>query len=317
MSACGVDTISLAWRPRDDHPFDALREVGYKPGPSGAMICRERGPGDERIVAYPANGLLTMEGRMGAILNGDAEDHSLVSAKRAPDAERACERTLRELLAYEPDQHTICEVRRYDLAREISFREGADGLAFLRTLAGIHPARTRTTLEVGVDGQVQTVYVRTPKRGEVQQRHYDKGVEAGTHPPGQRVRLESQLRPAKDKRVATTTLARLDLAPHFIRRMEPYVSNTENLVAAGSTAALDELLGRVAREELTMARAERLAGSLAILRVHGRTIYTEQQGQRRLRALREAGIALETELPADRTVPVGELLRQAMKDFSA
>ncbi len=93
--------------------------------------------------------------------------------------------------------------------------------------------------------------------------------------------------------------------------------NTENLVAAGSTAALDELLGRVAREELTMARAERLAGSLAILRVHGRTIYTEQQGQRRLRALREAGIALEIELPADRTVPVGELLRQAMKDFSA
>jgi hypothetical protein len=313
----GVDTLSLAWRPHTDHPFDAMREVGFTYGPSGSMICSERGPGDERIVAFPTHGVLAIEGRLGATLNRDPDDHELVPARFARDAEQAGEQLLHDVLAYRPDGQTICEVRRFDLATELRFDQGADGIAFLRTLGGMHPARTRTTLEVANDGRVETVYVRTPKRGDVLQRLYDKGVEAASNPPGERIRLESQQRPSKRERVSPGALGRLDLRSHFIRRMEPYVKNGNDLVTAGSEAAVDELLGRVARDELTLARAERLIGSLAVLRIHGRAIYDERQGRRRLQSLREAGVALEDELPPDRVVPVGQLLRDAVQEFAA
>jgi hypothetical protein len=65
-----------------------------------------------------------------------------------------------------------------------------------------------------------------------------------------------------------------------------------------------------------MAKAERLLGSLVVLRRHGRGIYDERQGQRRLKSLRESGVALEHELPPDRVVPVGALLRDLVEEFA-
>lgn len=317
MTTCGVDTVSVGWRPRTEDAFDELRRVGFRYGPAGGLICQERGPADERILAWPAHGLLTVEGRMGAILAKDRHNHDLVPAAGLDKIERATEAVLRSVLGFRPDQHTICEMRRYDLAGELAFDDPGDGLAMLRTLGAMCPSRARMTLERSADGQVMTAYVRTPKRGEVQQRFYDKGLEAGTHPPGHRIRLESQLRPPKHKRMAPTTLGRLDLRSHFIRRMESFMHTSDGVVAAGDRAAATELLGRVARGELSMAKAERLIGSVTVLGLHGRAVYDQRQGQRRLKALRDEGVALENHLPPDRVVPVGALLRDLVEGFNA
>ncbi len=308
--------MSLGFRPLTEEPYERLREVGYVHGPGGGYIAHGRGPGDERVLAWPQHNLVAVEGRMGAMLSGDPADHDLVSSRRFGESERAAEDVLEAVLGYRPCGQTIVETRRYDLAGELNFERGDDGLAFLRTMGAMCPSRMRLTQERGVDGQVQTVYVRTPRAGVIQQRFYDKGVESGSHPAGQRVRIESQLRPVKAKRLSPGAVGRSDLRSDFIRRMEPYVTQNEGLVAAGSTAAADELLGRVARDELSMAKAERMLGSLVVLERHGRGIYSTQQGQRRLRALRTSGVALEHELPEDRVVPVGQLLRDLVADFA-
>lgn len=316
MTTCGVDTLSLAWRPRSEDPFDGLRELGFNYGPAGSYVAAKRGPADERVIAWPTHGVVAVEGRMAAMLDRCADNHELARPTDLASAEKAAAGVLGDLLGYRPKAREVCEVRRYDLAFEHRFERGAEGLAFLRALGSLCPPRCRVTQERSADGQLMTVYVRTAKRGVVQNRWYDKGLEAGTDLAGERVRLEAQNRPAKADRYEPATLARLDLSTHFARKMVTYMRATEDVVVAGSTATVDELFGRVARGELTMAKAERLAGSLAALRLYGRSIYSERQGQRRLADLRTAGVLLDDELPADATVPVGALLREAVESFA-
>src|SRR2546425_723445 len=99
--------------------------------------------------------------------------------------------------------------------------------------------------------------------------------------------------------------------------MVSYMRTLEGLVVAGSTATVHELAGKVARGDLTAAKAERLIGSMTLLREDGRSVYAERQGQRRLADLRGAGVILDDELPAEATVPVGQLLREAVEQFAA
>ncbi len=313
----GVDTVSYAWRPQKDDVLDAFYARPHRPGPLNSLVCADRGPGDERLLMWPARGLLAVEGRLGAVVKRDAGDHSLSPATMLAEGATTAARTIRELLGADPGEHV--EVRRYDLAAELHFDDGREGLATLRTLAGMCPARAKLKTYASNDGQVETVALITPKRGITTARFYDKGVEAKTNPPGERIRIETQLRPPKSQRQRPDVLATTDLRPHFIGRMASYVTETNatGVVAAGTEAAVDELLGQVAREELSLAKAERMLGSLVVLRRHGRAIYEDRQGRRRLHDLREHGVALEHELPPDRLVPVGELLRQAMENFAA
>ena len=275
----GVDTLSLAWRPRSEDVFERFREQAHHHGPVGSLILAERGPGDERVILFPSHGVLSVEGRLGAALARSGTNHDLLPAQRLPDARRAWEGMLRDRLGFEPGG--VCEVRRYDLASEVIFEDGRDGLAMLRTLGGMCPAGARLEVVKGADGQPQTVYIKTPKRWVVQQRFYDKGVESGSHPAGQRLRLEAQMRPPKAKRYQPEVLASLDLRTHFIKRMESYVTGTNatGVVAAGTEAAVSEILGSVAREELSMAKAERLIGSMVVLREFGRAAYEDRQGR--------------------------------------
>lgn len=318
MTAAGVDTVSFAWRPSTEDVLDRFRAEPHRPGPAGSLLLDRRGPGDERLILFPAYGVLSMEGRLGAMIDRSDANHDLTPGRALPTGAGACGDVLRDTLGYEPHRlGDICEVRRYDLASELRFEDGRDGLAFLRTLGGMCPPRAKLDAWKSPDGHIETVYVRTPKRGVVLMRAYDKGIEAGTNAPGERLRVEAQLRPAKSRRMTPETLASTDLRSHFIGRMASYVNDTNGTIAAGSTAAVDHLLGKVARDELGLAKAERMIGSLVVLREHGRAIYEDRQGRRRLADLRNAGVALEHELPPDRVVPVGQLLRDAMEAFTA
>jgi hypothetical protein len=85
-----------------------------------------------------------------------------------------------------------------------------------------------------------------------------------------------------------------------------------------ASGVVDQLAQKLGDGELSAARAERLVGAAELLRRYGRGIYaTDKQSARRLRALRDAGIAVDDELPPDSTVPVTELLNAALAEWSA
>ena len=318
--------MSFAFRPKGRAWFsvvDGFRGKPHRWGQGGALVADERGAGGIRLMAWPAYSVVAVEGRLGALLAGDVDDHSLAPASALVDGAVMASDLLSSYSG--ADVGRAAEVRRVDLASELRFGAGSDGLAFLRTVAGMAPARLVTDVWRGADGQPQTVYRRTPKRGVVLDRIYDKGVESGSHAAGLRLRIENQQRPAKSKRVRPDVLSTSDLKGVFGRTMNPYLLSSEVLVA-GPDGAVAELAARAIRGELTHAKAERLIGSVALLKHGGRAVYDrdgdahkvgERRSNRRLKALRDAGVVLSDELPAESVVPVSQLLRDAIERFSA
>ena len=106
--------------------------------------------------------------------------------------------------------------------------------------------------------------------------------------------------------------------------MQHYLT-ADTVVAAGPDAAVTHLMAAAAKGEISTVRAERLVGSIAFIRAAGRGAYHDpdsnakennRRSARRLKSLRDAGVALEHELPANATVPTSELLRSAIEEFT-
>lgn len=319
----GVDTVSYAFRPEGVDALGAFRSQPHRSGPAGALVLDERGPDGGRVLSWQTHGIIAIETRLGALLAGDRRDHSLAPGDCFRDGSISARLVVSDIIGSDPGEHV--EVRRYDLASELRFDVAAEGHAFLDSLRGLCPARMRSDLVVGADGHVQTAYVRTAKAGRVHSRAYDKGRESGTDPPGTRIRIESQNRPPKSKRQTPEALASTDLATIFGRTMQPYLA-AEQVVAAGVDGAVAHLVAQAEQGELTTAKAVSLAGALQLLKYGGRAAFegcapntkeANRRSARRLKALREAGIALDYELPADAVVPTGELLREAIAGFTA
>lgn len=321
MTASGLDTCSIAFRVKSQDWSDLLlHKAPHVPSAGGMLLFRQKGPGDTRLGAY-GRGMVWMEGRADAALTNDKDSWNLRPASDLPAVAATAADAFAQL-AGEPIDYGLvplaAEVRRFDLAHEFSFDDGRDGLAFLRTVAGMCPPRRKLDVWKGQDGQPQTIYVRQARSGVVTERLYDKGVESGSHGPGERLRYEAQRRPPKSKRHTPDVLAALDLAPEYGRSIQSYVEGNDNVIAAGPDATVHHLAGAASRGEISIAKAERMVGTLALLREYGRAIYgDERKARRRLQGLREAGVALDTELPPHRTVPVGQLLRDSMESFRA
>lgn len=313
--ASGVDTCSIAFRPSAQDWSDLLFAKPHRPTAAGGVIFDEPGPGGTKLGAY-GRGLVFWEGRADALLTDRATSWGLRPAADLPMVETIA-RAAFGVLAGEPLE-AAAEVRRFDLAHEFEFEDGRDGLAFLRTVAGMCPPRRKLDVWKGQDGQPQTVYVRQARSGVVTERLYDKGVESGSHRPGERLRYEAQRRPLKSKRFEPAVLATVDLGAEYGRSINAYMGTGENVVAAGPNATVEHLARAAARGDISIAKAERMVGTVALLREYGRSIYgDERKARRRLQGLREAGVALDEELPADRVVPVGQLLRDSVEAFRA
>jgi hypothetical protein len=325
LSSSGVDTVSFAFRPVGSAWFEAVDGFRARPhrfGPAGALIADERGPDGGRLLCYPAFDVLAVETRLAALLALDSECHDLAPARDLVEGERYARSILGQRVGADVGR---CEVRRVDLASELRFGTSAEGLAFLRAVAGFVAPRQRATNEVAVDGSVMTHYARTAKRGVVHARIYDKGRESGSDPPGLRVRIESQNRPPKAKRYSPEVLASLDLTAMFGRTMQPYL-HTEELTVAGPDGAVADIAALAVRGDITHARAEKLLGSIVLLKHGGRAVYdrgvssrveNNKRSSRRLKALRDAGVTLSDELPSEAVVPVSALLRDAISRFEA
>lgn len=320
MSASGLDTCSIAFRPTSQEWVDLLLTQPHRPAAGGGIVFTEPGPGKTKLGGH-GRGLIWWEGRVDALLTDSESGWNLRPVRDVVSARNMAAAAFDVLAGeplsdYEPQLHG--EVRRFDLAHEFEFAEGRDGLAFLRTVAGMCPPRRKLDVWKGPDGQPQTVYVRQPKSRVVTERLYDKGVESGSHRPGERLRYEAQRRFPKTDRYSPETLAVLDLAAEYGRSLTSYLGGEENVIAAGPDATVEHLARAAARGELSIAKAERMIGTVQLLKEYGRSIYPcERQQRRRIADVRGAGIALDDELPSDRIVPVGQLLRDSMDSFSA
>jgi hypothetical protein len=321
-----MDTVSVVCRPegrRALHAVDGFLAKPHRGGAAGARVADERGPDGGRMICFPPQWIFAYETRLGALVAGDRENHDLTRPGEVFSGGGIAAELLSEYSG--TDVGAAREVRRFDLASELRFDRSSDGLAFLRGVSGICPPRMRNTLEVAGDGSVMTVYVKTAKRGVVKARIYDKGRESGSDPPGRRVRIEAQERPPRSKRYSPEAFVGLDLTTTFGRTMQPYLQ-AEQVTLTGPDGAVAELLARAVRRELSHARAERLAGAASFLKFAGRAAYVtegdsvkrnNERSSRRLKALRDAGIVLADELPAESVLPVSELLRDAIERFGS
>lgn len=315
MTPGGLDTVSLAWRGQGGSML--LSRVLAAPSFRGGrgVTLAERTPSGLRVMAWPEHGLVAAEGRLGPVLDEDSRSWRLPRAAELEHAEQGYRRELRALLGVEPED-VDAEVRRYDLTAEREFDRPEEGFAFLRAVGALCPAGYKLKKFDGPGNVPESRYVVTPRRARPVFRAYDKNREAAQGAPGRRIRCEAQLRPAKSQRRRPGVLARRDLRSDFGRTLAPFLQGGD-VTVTHSTGLVDQLAQRLARGELTAARAERLLGSALLLERYGRAVYdSNDQSSRRLRALRAAGLALDDELPRSATMPVSALLREMVEEFS-
>lgn len=282
-----------------------LRLVDAKLGKSGA-----------RIFVAPRWFSVKVEGRLGAILYDNEHCHDLVGRDGLEQVGDLLRRRVGAVFGWEPDGNGA--VSRLDLTSEREFERREEGLVFIRGVAALCPPGYKRKVITAADGRMETGYVITPKRAIALTRVYDKSEQTGMGLPGERVRLEAQNR--FDGRDASPPgwWAKRDLAQYFGRRWAPYLDQGKEVTVSNTTTAVDLLAQQVAREELSPAKAESIAGSLLFLERFGRAFYrSNDAGSRRLRAAREVGIAIDNELPPGATLPVGQLLREMVDSFCA
>jgi hypothetical protein len=100
---------------------------------------------------------------------------------------------------------------RLDIAAELTFDDGRDGLAFLHALSLADVPWAKVGTEGKKREHIQTVNFRTVRGRQILMRAYDKGIEAGIAPPGELIRFERQRRYRK---TAERTVAQaLELDP--------------------------------------------------------------------------------------------------------
>jgi hypothetical protein len=267
-----------------------------------------------RYIAWPDLGIVKGEGRLSALLDGDGTSYRLAARGELVDAEEAMREELRELVGFAPDGRPA-EVSRFDLTTEREFPASC-GRAVIRGLRSTVPPGRKAKVYELPDGTVESVAYVTARRGVVGFRAYDKGVESGSHPSGERVRFEAQNRARAGRRHSPETLSSIDLRSAFARSLTPVLQAAREVEVMHPETAVEKLAGRVARGDLSVARAENMLGSIALLQAFGRSFYDARGGQRRLKALRDAGVALDRELPPGAVLTLDAELREAMERFA-
>jgi hypothetical protein len=314
----GVDSVSFAWRPTGpagDDLIARLRAREGRLGGAGAHVLNDRLAGDARVVVFES--VIAVEGRLGALLRGDEGEHRLWDWRALGAGADVARARLLRLVGTEGKDPGLggAEVRRLDLAGELRFDRGADGLAFLDALAGLRAPRCKT-VAWRKDAAPQTVYWVADRSRQVKMRAYDKGVESGTHEPGERVRVELQHRPPKSRRRRPDVLAGEDLRSLFIGGLGGWAAAPYDVTRGEPEHVMAVLLDRVEHGELSRRKAEALVGQLVGLRVDAAAGLGKQARNYRLRELRRAGVVIDR--PAEvRTVPVVEHLAELRERFAA
>jgi hypothetical protein len=310
-----VDTIAAAWHGEGGSDLAlALGRADSFRHARGGVVLTDRDVSGARVMWWPEHSTVKVEGRLSAMLAADQAVHDLSPVSRLVDAPAAAEAALLRLTAAAP-AGDVAACRRLDLASERVFEDEGEAEAFIRAVALLTPAgRYKRELILGADGQAETGYVMT-RSGVKLQRIYNKTREAHLDGPGVRVRIEAQNRLKKRDSKTFGQLASETVTPLAMRAWAGYAEQAEEVIVSNASGAVEQLAGRVASGTLTLRKAERMIGTLALLDRFGRAIYAERQGQRRLQDLRDEGVIVDEHLAPDRVVPVGQLLREMVDQF--
>lgn len=292
-------------------PGDDRRPLRVVPAAGGSVRLSRRLDGLGSLGAYPGADLLYVEGRARALQKRDEQDHGLGRPRDLPTTEESVLDQLGALLGKAP--RAAAGIRRIDLTGELMFERGEDGQELLDLLDGLHVARLRTAPVREVGGPaVETAYWRTAVRNVPKFRAYDKGVESGTAPRGERIRLERQVRHAKGTRPTLGQWLQGDLGELYARPLRSWL---ENGVAAGTAEQLMRVLtdageiwpnywatgcswasgtGTVHVSLWPARKVERVLGTLAVIHSWGSAwpCWSPKQRQRRMAEVRELGLLL-------------------------
>ena len=289
----GFDTIRLRFR-EQEHAYERARRSGTALHARGELRRRVDGV---TVGTYP-DGMVYVEGRLAALLNG-ADDHRLLPAAeftRAPAV--AAER-------FGLDEMRPVGVARADLASELRFSDGRDGLELLRAASYVDLPWLKVGTEGGKRDSLETVSWRTVNGRSVVLRMYDKGRETGLVAPGEWIRFERQRRWRK---VRERTVAEVIESPHsaFVgRELARLVDGVERVDVCNRWGAVERLRELQAGGVLTGEMHAKLVG-FVVSCGPGLKRSTAYAWAARLRSL---GIALNPNEGGRSRVPVGDYIR--------
>jgi hypothetical protein len=338
VAACGIDTVSYAWKCHDERLWALLREPYdlegilecYDPTTGeyfpASRVARKDGLvlihdsiGGGKVGYNPGLRMIFIEGRLAALSALSDRASGLAAPWQLETTSRLSTLALSRFLGESGLLVEKCRLRRLDLAAELRFTGGdggARGLRFLQALSALELPRQKSD-SYRINGRVETVYYRTPVRGRVKLRVYDKGVESGSHPPGERIRVEHQHRWVGAKRPDPASVAASDLGRLWQGPLRVW-EGCDEVVVADLNAIARVILQRVAARELTACAAERLMGTLWLRgRGHGKEWWAADGKPymygRRTRELRKAGVVLDEDGmggdPREEHLPLGKVLR--------
>lgn len=209
-------------------------------------------------------------------------------------------------------------LRRCDATVDIVPGSRARGLAILAGVAAVATTAPRSQAEVRFakdgSGAVETVYVRGYSGVKILGRWYDKGLESGWAPRGERLRAEDQRRYPKGHRRGIHELEAAYVRSKFQQRFYPLWQATKGVTVAGPLVIADRIVELVEEGEISARQAEQLAGYVVLqkrgVRASRATTY------RRRAHLRELGLVVADGCLEDVEVDLHEVLEEALESPS-
>jgi hypothetical protein len=294
----GVDTVRFRWRDTRD-AADSMRRRGFIEGARGEMW--DKRPGGGRFGVY-RDGTAYVECRATQLVD-DEQSHALTAPGRLLLAAQVA---ATQLLGEGVDVGDGSpRLGRCDLAGELAFSDGREGVAFLYALSQLDVPWAKVGTEGAKRDELETVYYRGTRGRSVTHRIYDKGRESGSDPAGRRIRLERQLRfrKAREQTVEAWSSREGELiAVDFLDRRK--LGKFEAIATVAIADVVDAIA--VVAERCDGLQRERLTGFL-ITRGAGLARPTWFRRHAELRAL---GVAIDVAAVERRDVIVGPRLRE-------
>lgn len=240
-------------------------------------------PGSHLIYAegHPAEGQLCRAGDLDDGLSAlvrSLRDHGIeLPAGRSCDRQGTVKRA------------GLAGLRRLDLTVDLDVGRGVDGLALLAGMGSIEVPRLKSeTLRERGGRAVETITWKG-SRGIVA-RMYDKGIESGTQPRGEYLRLEAQLRYQAGGRLDPTGLNAHHVRARFIERFAPLWQATKGVNVVGALAAPQKITELVRNGDITGSQGDRLLGFIIRYAAGHELGYDERTVYRRRAELRKLGL---------------------------
>ena len=213
--------------------------------------------------------------------------------------------------------HAPVTVHRIDLAAELIFASGLDGLVYLQACQrGLHLPRLKQLAHFAQGAYRLEMVEWRAGAGHTSARLYDAGQRHQTHGPGERLRFEVQERFVGRQARTPEQVTSLDPAALFGKRLRPWLAADHGAVVIAPRAAVLKVYDDARAGCIELRRAHTVASQIVKLD-NGGDLLTPHERSRLTGKLREAGVALDLSGdPEAPTVDIGAPLRGLVNAWS-